>query len=75
MTDTLDRTIDDLLAEHGTPPEGTRWVVVHTRFDPSATSQTPWGKAHGPFDTFREAHAWASENLPSDWDVYPLFTP
>lgn len=76
MTTTLDRVdldIDKLLAEHA--PEGSRWVIVHTMFDPNATSQTPWGKAHGPFDSFTEAHDWATENLDQDWDVYPLFTP
>jgi len=70
-TGTLERvdiTIDELLREHA--PEGTKWVVI----DAPHVMNTDIGKAHGPFDTFSEAHDWETEQ-DFKGEVYPLFSP
>ena len=69
MTDTIDRTIDELLQEHA--PEGTQWVVI----DAPNIMLTDTGKAPGPFATYAEAHDWLYAGQDFAGEIYPLFRP
>ena len=51
MTDTIDRTIEQLLKDHA--PEGTQWVVIETG---------PTDRAWGPFATYVEAFDWIKDS-------------
>lgn len=64
----IDTALDALLAEHA--PQGTKWVVI----DAPHVNDLTIGKAHGPFDTFSEAHDWEAKQ-DFHGEVYPLFTP
>lgn len=50
-SDTIDRTIDQLLEDHA--PEGTQWVVIEAG---------PTDRAWGPFDTYVEAFDWIKDS-------------
>ncbi len=71
MTTTIDRVdfaLDKLLDEHA--PEGTKWAVI----DAPHVNDLSIGKAHGPFDTMREAFDWEAEQ-DFHGEIYPLFPP